>query len=162
MYIFRISIWVIRVVQIQYELQSPSAGVRFVSASGLKYLFTSYGAPLQNFDGVRYVLKSGKPPAVVDSAAVVLPCRCWLPCMDESHQRGIFDISLVVPVGLDVACTGERVLQQPTDDNTVIHRFVSGNRLPARAVGFFVGRVQRYDASAAAGSHRGWLLSLHP
>jgi hypothetical protein len=41
-------------VEIQYELQSPVAGLRFVHSGGLEYLFTSYGFPLQNFDGVRY------------------------------------------------------------------------------------------------------------
>src|SRR3546814_11136975 len=84
--------------------------------------------------------------------------RCWLPCMDESHQRGIFDISLIAPEGFDVACTGERVLQQTTLSGTVIHRFVTSNRVPARAVGFFVGRVQRRSEERRVGKE--WVSTV--
>jgi len=111
--------------------------------------------------------------------------RTWLPSLDESHQRGVFDVSITAPSDFSVVCSGQRlsihaqlnvnkniphsnVNQNPSmctqealpHRNMTTHRFITTNRIPAYALGFFIGRVERYALPLHLGiAGKIWLAS---
>ncbi len=112
--------------------------------------------------------------------------RCWLPCIDYPDQRAVYDVTIRAPQGLRVASCGKRVSSVPYDaahhqqhqhqwegdekgedkkkkhhrpakDVIIATRFVTATRLPALAVGFFVGQVETYRMPLYRAHGRLWV-----
>ncbi len=110
--------------------------------------------------------------------------RFWLPCLDVLDQRCIFDLSFIAPSSCCVISSGKRVSVMPalsaginsarastfavptnvSSRVTVMatrqcSRFVSAVRLPAAALGFFVGRCETYRMGLYRTNSRVWVAT---
>lgn len=76
--------------------------------------------------------------------------RCWLPCFDHPSQRPAFDLTLTAPSHMAFTCTG-RLISSTTHESVTksatmrTNRYFTVNRIPTRAVGFFIGLSEQYS-----------------
>eukprot|EP01038_Epipyxis_sp_PR26KG_P006223 gene6223-8576_t len=79
--------------------------------------------------------------------------RCWLPCLDHLDQRLIFDLSIKTSANYRVLSSGSRIShvkffeKHPKKNESILmrlSRFFTPNRLPAMAIGFFIGKIESY------------------
>ncbi|KAJ1438563.1 hypothetical protein B484DRAFT_416169, partial [Ochromonadaceae sp. CCMP2298] len=91
--------------------------------------------------------------------------RCWLPCLDSLDQRAVFDLTITAPRTWRVASVGKKVstymLEEPSSQSLrpalKVSRFVTPSRIPASAVGFYLGRVETYKMGLYKTRARLWV-----
>lgn len=71
--------------------------------------------------------------------------RCWLPCLDCPKGRTCFDFTIVASSTHHVLCSGKLVNSEHTRPHSKQCRFVTDVEIPPYALGFFVGRAERYS-----------------
>lgn len=88
--------------------------------------------------------------------------RCWLPCLDFTDQRTIFDISISISRSYHVACAGKKLaaVKNATRPKAgrLVHRFFTAHRMPVMQLGFFAGKIESYRMPMYQAKSRVWVL----
>lgn len=71
--------------------------------------------------------------------------RCWLPCRDCPSGRTSFDVTIVTSNAYHILCSGKQISVEHTCPHTKQCRFITDIEIPPFALGFFVGRAERYS-----------------